>query len=32
MVSLIDILLKFGWFLTSKIHFEPTILALFDKP
>ena len=23
---------KFGWFLTSKIDFESTILAFFDKP
>ena len=23
---------KFGWFLTSKIDFESTILALFDEP
>ena len=38
MVSQIDILKwkflfkKFGWFLRSKIEFESTILALFDKP
>ena len=23
---------KFGWFLTLKIDFESTILALFDEP
>ena len=26
------VLQKFGWFLTSKIDFESTILALFDEP
>ena len=25
-------LILFGWFLTSKIDLESTILALFDKP